>query len=53
MKYRLPRKKDKGVSAMKTFSLAEPDRIDPISRTTIPSESGVVEAKHFVEENKK
>ena len=53
MKHRLPRKKDRGMSAMKTFSLAEPDRTDPISGTTIPSESGVIEAKHFVEENKK
>ena len=53
MKHRLPRKKETAPPLNTTFCLADAEQVDPESGTSIPSESGVEEAKDWVEHNKK
>ena len=53
MKQRLPRKKDQISPLHKTYPLADAAEIDPRSGTTVPKEAGVVQAKDWVDTNKK
>ena len=54
MKKRLPRKKDgKIIPLHTTYALADVDQVSAESGTTIPTEEGVIEAKNWVDHNKK
>lgn len=47
------RKHSKNFSPYTTYALADKGKVDPITHTSIPAESAVIEAKQWVDENKK
>ena len=53
MKKRIPRKNDQIKPLFQTFSLADVEQTSPESSTSIPSEQAVIDAKEWVDDNKK
>ena len=53
MKKRKARKKDMLEPLFQTLSIADVEKVSPESGTSIPSEQAVIDAKNWVDDNKK